>query len=73
MRDPTIRAQELSNTSVPYPYEVKFKILTKNCEILEKKVHNILSNKVVDLEREFFNCDLSEAISIIEKAVKENN
>ena len=50
MKDPRIRAHELTGTGVPFPYEVKFKILTKNCEILEKKVHTILEKKRVDLE-----------------------
>ena len=70
MRDPSIRAQELSDTSVPFPYVVKFKILTKNCEILEKKVHTILGKKRVDLEREFFECSIEEAKIIIENVVK---
>ena len=70
MRDPSIRAQELSDTSVPFPYEVKFKILTKNCEILEKKVHTILEKKRVDLEREFFECSIEEAKKIIENVIK---
>ena len=42
MKDPRVRAHELTGTGVPFPYEVEFKILTKNCEILEKKVHTIL-------------------------------
>ena len=70
MKDPRIRAHELTGTGVPFPYEVKFKILTKNCEILEKKVHTILGEKRVDLEREFFECSIEEAKKIIENAVK---
>jgi hypothetical protein len=70
MKDPRIRAQELSDTSVPFPYEVKFKIMTKNCEILEKEVHSILDKKRVDLEREFFECSVEEAKKIIEKVVE---
>ena len=70
MKDPRIRAHELTGTGVPFPYEVKFKILTKNCEILEKKVHTILDKKRVDLEREFFECSIEEAKKIIENVVK---
>jgi hypothetical protein len=70
MKDPKIRAAELTGTGVPFPYEVKFKILTKNCEILEKKVHAILEKKRVDLEREFFECSVEEAKKIIEKVVE---
>jgi hypothetical protein len=70
MKDPRIRAHELTGTGVPFPYEVKFKIMTKNCEILEKKVHTILEKKRVDLEREFFECSVEEAKKIIEKVVE---
>ena len=69
MKDPRIRAQELSDTSVPFPYEVKFKIMTKNCEILEKEVHSILDKKRVDLEREFFECSVEEAQKTMERVV----
>ena len=70
MKDPRIRAHELTGTGVPFPYEVKFKIMTKNCEILEKKVHTILEKKRVDLEREFFECSVEEAKKITEKVVE---
>ena len=69
MRDPRIRANELTGTGVPFPYEVKYKIATKNCEILEKKVHTILEKKRVDLEREFFKCSVDEAKKIINEVV----
>ena len=69
MKDPRIRAHELTGTGVPFPYEVKFKILTKNCEILEKEVHSILDKKRVDLEREFFECSVEEAQKTIERVV----
>ena len=69
MKDPKIRAAELTGTGVPFPYEVKFKILTKNCEIFEKEVHSILDKKRVDLEREFFECSVEEAQKTIERVV----
>ena len=69
MKDPRIRAHELTGTGVPFPYEVKFKIMTKNCEILEKEVHSILDKKRVDLEREFFECSVEEAQKTIERVV----
>ena len=71
MKNPKIRAEELSGTGLPFPFEVKFKKLTKNCEILEKKVHSILDKKRVDLEREFFNCSVDEAVKVIEKVVRD--
>lgn len=70
MRDPIIRAKELSDTSVPFPYQVEYKILTINCEILEKIIHQKLSSKRVDLEREFFNCNIEEAIQVINETVE---
>ena len=73
MRDPVTRANELSDTSVPFPYQVEYKILTINCEILEKIVHNKLSKHRVDLEREFFNCSIKDAVNIIEETVEYGN
>jgi len=70
MRDPIIRAKELSDTSVPFPYQVEYKILTINCEILEKIIHQKLSSKRVDLEREFFNCSIEEAVQVINETVE---
>ena len=46
-----------------------FQFMTKNCEILEKKVHTILEKKRVDLEREFFECSVEEAQKTIERVV----
>lgn len=73
MRDPIIRANELSDTSVPFPYKVEYQILTINCENLEKIVHNKLSKHRVDLEREFFNCGIKKAIDIIKETVEYGN
>ena len=72
MRDPRIRANELTGTGVPFPYEVEYKIATKNCEILEKKVHTILEKKRVDIEREFFKCSVDEAKKIINEVVEKS-
>lgn len=72
MKDPRIRADELTGTGVPFPYKVNYKVKTKNCEILEKKVHEILEKKRVNLEREFFNCSVDEAIKVINNVVEEN-
>ena len=71
MKEPSIRADELNGTGLPFPYEVKIKFLTKNCEILEKKVHSILDKKRVNLEREFFECTVTEAKQIIEKVIED--
>jgi len=72
MKDPKIRADELTGTGLPFPYEVMFKILTKNCEILEKKIHIILDKKRINLEREFFECSIEEAKNIIIEVIKNN-
>lgn len=74
MKNPEIRASELSGTGLPFPYEVRYKIETKNCEMLEKKVHKLLEGKRVDLEREFFNCTVEQAKKVIINIVaKESN
>ena len=72
MKDPKIRADELTGTGLPFPYVVMYIILTKNCEILEKKIHIILDKKRINLEREFFECSIEEAKNIIIEVIKNN-
>jgi hypothetical protein len=43
-RDARSRARELSNTSVPTPFEVAFEIFSENYEALEKTVHKALDD-----------------------------
>ena len=62
---PTIRAQELSKTSVPTPFKVEFIIHTENGSNLESKIHKHLRNYRVTEKREFFNILIDELKTIL--------
>ncbi|MBS5799229.1 MAG: DUF4041 domain-containing protein [Clostridiales bacterium] len=67
--DPTERINELSNASVPFPFDVHATIYTDNAPELERNLHKIFDEKRVNKinsRKEFFNVSLSE----IENAVK---
>lgn len=66
-RDARSRARELSNTSVPTPFEVAFELFSENFEVLEKTVHEALDDFRVSGNREFFRYPLDKAISLIQK------
>ena len=63
MKDPSIRAQELNSTGVPYPYEVDYEILVDNSYDVEQKVHTSLNN--FKENKEWFRVDIGKAIDTI--------
>lgn len=63
---PESRARDLDTTGVPTPFKVEYEIKVKNCELLEKKVHEKLSSKRVRKGREFFRIDIQTVISVIQ-------
>ena len=63
---PKSRARDLDTTGVPTPFIVEYEIKVKNCELLEKKVHEKLSSKRVRNGREFFRIDIPTVISVIQ-------
>jgi len=68
MRDPTIRAEEISNsTGVPLPYIVSYRALVVSPNQVEQDVHLALDDKRVNEKREFFKCKIMEAIQAIRK------
>jgi hypothetical protein len=56
-KDPEIRRQELSNTSIPEPYQIMYWCLTDDAFEVEQKVHKLLKN--YKSNKEFFSCDFS--------------
>lgn len=69
-RDPETRAKELTNsTGVAMPFIVAYQAPTDNPEKVEKAVHDRLSEKRVNPNREFFRVKLRRAIAIIEEEV----
>lgn len=68
--DPIDRVRELSNASVPFPYDVHAMIFSEDAPSLEAKLHNIFNDSKVNKvngRKEFFHVPLTE----IEKAISE--
>ena len=59
---PKARAKDLDTTGVPTPFKLEYEIKVRNCELLEKQVHEKLSDKRVRKGREFFRIDTATAI-----------
>lgn len=60
-RPPFRRANELSKTSVPTPFEVEYAKFFWDCPEAEKQIHFSLQKKYLDVQRkEFFNIPLEE-------------
>lgn len=73
--DPMERVNELSNASVPFPFEVHAVIYSENAPELEKQLHNAFKNQRVNLvnqRKEFFNVDLMEIKEVAESITNNN-
>ncbi|WP_158821018.1 MULTISPECIES: GIY-YIG nuclease family protein [unclassified Streptomyces] len=55
------RARALSDTSVPYPFEVLFRVTTARAPEVERAVHRLLAGHRVSANREFFRVSLDVA------------
>lgn len=63
-RSPKQRADDLSNTSIPTPYEVVAYWEVENPMAHEKQLHNLLSDKRVAANREFFKLNDDDLLKI---------
>lgn len=69
--NPDRRSQELSaHTGVPTPFFVERAVEVADSEYAERDAHDILCRYRVSFVREFFRCDLAEAIAAIDVAKK---
>ncbi|QYA96843.1 GIY-YIG nuclease family protein [Streptomyces anulatus] len=59
------RARALSGTSVPYPFEVLFRVSTARASKVERAVHRLLAAHRVSANREFFRVSLDVAKNVI--------
>lgn len=68
------RAKELykSITGVPAPFRVEFEILIDDHSLLERRIHEKLASARVNNAREFFRCDVDEAIHVALAVVAES-
>lgn len=69
-RSATIRAKELSTTSLPTPFVVAYESETvPNARTVERQVHADLVGSRIQNGREFFKVTTTEAIAAIEAAI----
>ena len=60
------RAKQLSTTSVPYPFKVRYLARVRKPDKVEKDVHKLLNLKRINDSREFFEVSVEQAINAIE-------
>ena len=65
------RAAELTHTGIQFPFEVAFSVYSPDCSELEQCVHEQLAECRVNLQREFFLCDLVKAEAILRELHQE--
>ena len=71
---PEARARELHTTSVPAPFKVETALLfSDGADEIERRVHQLLSDKRVTVAREFFECDAQHALEMLLQAAKDLN
>ena len=69
-RDVNERIRELASTGVPLPFEVEYSRPSLDVEIVERLIHSALNNERASANREFFQVELSHAISIVEAHIR---
>ncbi|MFF5213353.1 GIY-YIG nuclease family protein [Streptosporangium sp. NPDC000396] len=63
------RAEQLSSTSVPYPFDIEFRALTSHWRAVEKEAHDLLEPWRVNPRREFFAIEAVDAIETVRDAL----
>ncbi len=59
------RAKAIFSTGVPTPFYLEFEMLVDDAVVVEQAVHESLENCRVSSTREFFRCDVHEAIKAV--------
>jgi hypothetical protein len=70
LRDPSIRILELSNTSVPFDFEMLYTVLVEDAEAIEQELHKSLASKRVSGKREFFRSDLQTVLDHLHQTIR---
>ena len=66
-REPEERAQELSSTGVPTPFEVAYALPSDQYNELEREMHRRLDTYRSNRDREFFKYPVKKAINLLEQ------
>ena len=72
-REPDIRAKELSNTSVPLPFEIYATVKTSKYKELESLIHHSLTElgkRRINDKREFFNIKPEKALTHLQDCAR---
>lgn len=64
-RTPKERRTELDTTGVPDSFSLEYKAYVKNFSSVERRVHRKLNSFRLRQSREFFNCEISAAVTAI--------
>jgi len=62
------RASTIYQTGVPEPFIVEFEVLVSDCVEAEREAHDSLDEYRENKNREFFKCDLPEAVAAVMSA-----
>ena len=68
-KDPVLRASELDNTGIPYPYIVVYDALVMDPRTTEQNIHRLFQDRLE--EKEWFRCSIESAISEIKSHLSE--
>jgi hypothetical protein len=69
-KDPSLRVAELSNTSIPTPYELRYEVLTDDPYELEQSLHKDLRETGEHAGKEFFKLSVLAAINVVRSKVQ---
>lgn len=64
-KDPALRAIELHTTAVASPFKVEYDVLVFDPEVLERKLHDQLSDFRTTANREFFKATIADVVKVI--------
>jgi hypothetical protein len=70
LKDPTLRARELEQTGVPHPFAVDYEVMVNDPRRLEQQIHLRLAH--ARERKEWFRCELAEAVEAIRELVGAN-
>ena len=69
--DPRARASQLQSTGVPIPFEVAHYVFSPDCGELERIAHEEMAGKRVSPSREFFRCEVMDAVRLLDNCHNE--
>jgi hypothetical protein len=66
LKDPALRARELSGTGIPYPHILEYDVHVVDPRTVEQRTHQALASKRAAENREWFRCSVHEARAVID-------